>query len=245
VIQLLDAAGEPISTLVNFAIHPEVLSTKSQILSPDLCGPFYERIASNGGGTAIFMNSAQGAMVTADNRIGEGREERYSWEECVRIGNLLADEALRIIADAPMQQDPELYCAATRITFPIESGIIDLVKGSPVMADMLEPGDKVSCQFNVLNLGNAQIITIPGEALPNIGSYFKRKMHGEHNLVFGLTNDAFGYILVKEDYFAFDVYNYVSRTSLGENTGGILVEEGMKFIETCARPAKLETAAAQ
>ncbi len=245
VIQVLDADGEPMSTLVNFAIHPEILSTDSKILSPDLCGPFYERIAANGGGTAIFMNSAQGAMVTADNRIEGSREERYTWEECERIGNLLADEALRIIADAPVQEDPRLYCASTRITFPIESGILDLVKNSPVMIDMLEPGDKVSCQFNVVNLGNAQIITIPGEALPNIGSYFKRKMHGDHNLVFGLTNDAFGYILVKEDYYAYDVYNYVSRTSLGEKTGDILVEEGMKFIDSCDRPAKLETTSAQ
>lgn len=244
VIQVLDADGEPISTLVNFAIHPEILSTDSKILSPDLCGPFYERVAANGGGTAIFMNSAQGAMVTADNRIEGSREERYTWEECERIGNLLADEALRIIADAPVQEDPDLYCASTRITFPIESGIIDLVKNSPVMIDMLEPGDKVSCQFNVVNLGNAQIITIPGEALPNIGSYFKRNMHGDHNLVFGLTNDAFGYILVKEDYFAYDVYNYVSRTSLGEKTGDILVEEGTKFIDSCDRPTRLAPAAA-
>jgi len=245
VIQVLDASGDPISTLVNFAVHPEVLSTRSRILSPDLCGPFYDRITENGGGTAIFMNSAQGGMVTADNRIEGTDRERYTWEECQRIGNLLADEALRIVADAPVQDDPELYCAATRITFPITTGIIDLVTGSPVMEDMLEPGDKVSCQFNVVNLGNAQIITVPGEALPNIGSYFKREMFGDHNMVFGLTNDAFGYILVKEDYFAFDVYNYVSRTSLGEMTGEILVDEGMKFIESCERPAKLETAGAE
>jgi hypothetical protein len=245
VIQVLDADGKPVSTLVNFAIHPEVLSTRSKILSPDLCGPFYERIEANGGGTAIFMNSAQGAMVTADNRIDGGSDERYAWDECERIGNLLADEALRIIADALVQEDPDLYCASTRITFPIETGILDLVKGSPVMESMLEPGDNVSCQFNVVNLANAQIITIPGEALPNIGSYFKRKMFGDHNMVFGLTNDAFGYILVKEDYVAFDVYNYVSRTSLGERTGEILVDEGMKFIESCERPARLEAAAAR
>ena len=45
---------------------------------------------------------------------------------------------------------------------------------------------------NVVNLGDAQILTIPGEALPNIGFYLKRKMHGGQNLLFGFTNDAFG-----------------------------------------------------
>jgi hypothetical protein len=62
-----------------------------------------------------------------------------------------------------------------------------------------------------VNLGNAQILTIPGEALPNIGYYLKRKMQGEHNLLFGLTNDAFGYILTREDYDSFKRYRYISK----------------------------------
>ena len=100
VIQALDASGKPIITLVNYAIHPEVLGSDAGICSPDLVGPLYERLAEKGGGTGIFMNSAQGGMVTADNRQPGGKEAR-SWEECQRIGRLLADEALRIVSDAP------------------------------------------------------------------------------------------------------------------------------------------------
>ena len=55
-------------------------------------------------------------------------------------------------------------------------------------------------RINLVNLGTAQILTIPGEALPNINFYLKRKMHGTQNLLFGLTNDAFGYILTKVDF---------------------------------------------
>ena len=69
VIQALDASGKPIATLVNYAIHPEVIGSGAGILSPDLVGPLYERLAEKGGGTGIFMNSAQGGMVTADNRL--------------------------------------------------------------------------------------------------------------------------------------------------------------------------------
>jgi hypothetical protein len=98
----------------------------------------------------------------------------------------------------------------------------------------------VSTQVNVVNLGNSQILTIPGEALPNIGFYLKRKMKGENNLLFGLTNDAFGYILTKEDFLSFKRYEYVSRTSLGEKTGEILVSESLKFVESLPAPAKLE-----
>jgi len=75
--------------------------------------------------------------------------------------------------------------------------------------------------------------------LPNIGYYLKRKMRGEHNLLFGLTNDAFGYILTKEDYDSFKRYAYVTRTSLGERTGEILVNEALKFISECPPPERL------
>ena len=94
----------------------------------------------------------------------------------------------------------------------------------------------VTTQMNLVNLGDAQILTIPGEALPNIGYYLKRKMRGKHNLLFGLTNDAFGYILTKEDFDSFKRYAYVSRTSLGERTGEVLVNEALKLVNECPQP---------
>jgi len=56
-------------------------------------------------------------------------------------------------------------------------------------------------------------------------------MKTKQPFLFGLTNDAFGYIMVKEDFNSFERYNYISRTSLGEFTGDILVEEALKIIE--------------
>jgi hypothetical protein len=237
VIQALDASGKPIATLVNYAIHPEVLGSDAGICSPDLVGPLYERLAEKGGGTGIFMNSAQGGMVTADNRQPGNREAR-TWEECQRIGRLLADEALRIVSDAPEQASPKLYCAARSLTLPVDAplmrALLKTLPGSP-------GGDatSITTQLNLINLGNAQILTIPGEALPNIGYYLKRKMHGENNLLFGLTNDAFGYILTKEDYDSFKRYAYVSRTSLGERTGDILVTEALKLVGESPHPEPL------
>ena len=100
------------------------------------------------------------------------------------------------------------------------------------------PDGKLTTQMNLLNLGNVQILTIPGEALPNIGYYLKRKMRGKHNLLFGLTNDAFGYILTKEDFDSFKRYAYVTRTSLGERTGQILVDEALEFINEYPAPTE-------
>lgn len=239
VIQAVGADGKPFATLVNYAVHPEVIGAGQGICSPDLVGPLYDRLQEKGGGVGIFMNSAQGGMVTADNRLPGGKEAR-DWAECVRIGSLLADEALRIVANAPEQKSPQLLCEARTLTFPVDSPQLRAVMASSPLGLGSKDAAKVSTQFNLVNIGNAQILTIPGEALPNIGFYLKRNMRGEHNLLFGLCNDAFGYILTRVDWSSFKTYDYVSRTCLGEKTGEILIEESLKFIHETPAPLKLK-----
>src|SRR5262249_15437248 len=102
VIQAVSPQGKPIATLVNYAIHPEVLGNSVGICSPDLVGPLCERIESQAGGFALFMNGAQGGLGTADNpNLDPARDpqraywkDSRTWEECLRIGHLMADEAL-------------------------------------------------------------------------------------------------------------------------------------------------------
>lgn len=242
VIQAFGTQGKnkdkPIVTLVNYAIHPEVIGSDQGILSPDLIGPLYDRIEEKTGGMAVFMNGAQGGMVTADNRSADGKEAR-DWEECQRIGTLLADEALRIIADAPPQENPTIFCTHKKVTFPIASEMMRYILNNSPLHMGNSDDTEVTTTLNLLNIGTAQIVTIPGEALPNIGYYLKRNMPTEHSFLFGLTNDAFGYILTKEDFNSFKRYDYVSRTSLGEMTGEILVSELLDLIGNSPKPQKL------
>jgi hypothetical protein len=107
-----------------------------------------------------------------------------------------------------------------------------VLEHSPVAARAGKVDDftSVSTRLNFLNIGQAQVLTIPGEALPNIGYYLKRKMKTGQPFLFGLTNDAFGYILTKVDFGSFERYEYISRTSPGEMTGEIFIEEAVKFI---------------
>jgi hypothetical protein len=244
VLQAVDPDGKPIVTLVNFAVHPEVLGNEVGILSPDLVGPFAERIASKGGGVALFMNGAQGGMVTADNRLldqpsdpvrGYWRDSR-TWEECVRIGQLMADEALRIIQDAPRQSAPALYCTSSAVRLPVDSDVLwGVIQQSPLQYPC-NADRTVTVRIQLVNIGNTQVLTIPGEALPNIGFFLKRKMKGEHAMLFGLTNEALGYILTQVDFQSFPRYDYVSRTSLGEMTGEILLKHWLELIERSPAP---------
>ena len=239
VMQTVGADGTVIGTLVNYAIHPEVLGSDVGIISPDCIGPMYDQIEQKLGGVAVFMNSAQGGMVTADNRDlsqpGDIRNAVWpdlrSWTECLRIGHLMADEAERIIGKADAQKEPAVANLARRIEFPVESAMMRAIVAASPLKYPYTDDFRISVQVNLLTIGKAQVLTIPGEALPNIGFYLKRKMKGEHNFLFGLTNDAFGYILTKVDYESFDRYSYVSRTSLGEMTGELLMENALQMIE--------------
>ena len=230
VMQAVGRDGKPFATLVNYAIHPEVLGSSQGILSPDMVGPLYDRIAASGGGTGIFMNGAQGGMVTADVRGPDGKDVQ-TWDECRRIGHLLADEALRIVGGSVARKEPKILCTWRDVVLPVDSPmLLAIMKASPLR--LAKQGEKsITTRVNLVHVGDAQILTIPGEALPNIGYYLKRKMTGRHNFLFGLTNDALGYILTKEDWNSFERYDYVTRTSLGESTAEILIRESLRLVE--------------
>ncbi len=242
VLQVRGLNGQPIATMVNYAIHPEVMGSKQGIMSPDLCGPLYDQVEKAAGGIALFMNSAQGGMVTADNRnlnTPRDSERAYwyddrGWGECERIGRLLAGEALRVIGPAAWQKNPKLRAYWKDVRFPVESEAMwQVVTLSPLKYPH-GSDHSITTRVNLLNIGTAQMLTIPGEALPNIGFYVKRKMKGEQNFLLGLTNDAFGYILTKVDFRSFPAYDYVSRTSLGEMTGEIYIDNALDLIKTAA-----------
>jgi len=245
VLQAQSRTGETIFTLVNYAIHPEVLGNRRGIVSPDLVGPMCDKLEADLGGMGLLMNGALGGMVTADNRIldqprdplkGYWSDER-SWEECIRIGQLMASEAQRLISDATVQTDPKLVCLSKPVGFPVDSDLLwQVFLHSPLNYNSDRGERVVTVPINLVNLGDCQMVTIPGEALPNIGFYLKRNMKGNHQLLFGLTNDAFGYILTKVDFHSFPRYDYVSRTSLGEMTGEILIENILELVEQSPEP---------
>jgi hypothetical protein len=238
VLQARTVAGKPIGTMVNYAIHPEVLGSDVGILSPDMAGPLCDVLERDAGGVALFMNGAQGGMITADNRdLSRPKDPLRAywhddrvWAECERIGGLLAAESLRIVAGAAWVQGAPLRVRSSVARFPVESDDMwQVVQHSPLRYP--HGADRtISTRIHCVELGNAQMLTIPGEALPNIGFFLKRKMRGQHNFLLGLTNDAFGYILTQVDYNSFPAYRYISRVSLGEMTGEIYLREALGLI---------------
>ena len=173
---------------------------------------------------------------------GEWKDSR-TWDECLRIGHLMADEAERIVKDAPVQENPQLVCDSMNVEFPIENPLMwAITVGSPLKYPHNDANHSVTCRLNLINLGNAQIVTIPGRGVAEHRLLSQAEnAAASNNLLFGLTNDAFGYILTKVDFHSFPRYDYVSRTSLGEMTGEILIDNSSSWSTRTVAPEHLAT----
>ena len=148
----------------------------------------------------------------------------------------MAAEATEILQEAPVQKNANLAAQHRHVKLPVESDMMwAVVEHSPL--NYPHGKDRtVTTQISLITLGNAQLITIPGEAMPNIGYYLTRKMKGDHNLLLGLTHDAFGYILTEVDFNSFKRYDYVAATSLGEQTGEILSDGWLVLSDASDQP---------
>ena len=84
---------------------------------------------------------------------------------------------MRIVDKAPILKNPTIYCTARKLEFPIDSEIMRyILQKSPLKYEVTKE-NFVTTQLNLLNIGPAQILTVPGEALPNVGYYVKRNMN--------------------------------------------------------------------
>ncbi|MCC6142640.1 MAG: hypothetical protein IT368_02425, partial [Candidatus Hydrogenedentes bacterium] len=190
-----------------------------------LCREIDDRL----GGTTLFINGAQGGMVTADIRHPDGEHE--TWDECERIGRTLAGEVLRILAAAQVQADPALHCAWQVLRFPVKAPMAALFQMADTAVRMeLDGEDCLAVPQHLVQIGSARLLTVPGEALPNIGCFLKRKLDSPFPFLLGLANDALGYMLSRADYDSFPVYEYISATCLGEETGEILMDRSLELI---------------
>jgi len=58
----------------------------------------------------------------------------------------------------------------------------------------------ITSEVDVIKIGKAQMITLPGEALPSIGHRLKEAMTGKYNFVIGMGNDELGYIIPQDEW---------------------------------------------
>ena len=211
--------GKCIATLVNFACHPEVLNTRH--ITADFPHWLYETVEGAVGGVCLYLNGAQGGMITADYDKSTAPKGQ-NWMAAETLGDRLGQHVVRILHDATPVAQTSITAQQRVFTVPLENRMFQtLIKLKVFQGDTLKNG-AVETEVNRFTIGPAEFLTIPGEALPNVGFYLKRHITGRPKFLLGLTGDFLGYILTPEDY-GLKLYEYETSVSVGSEMEPLMV----------------------
>ncbi len=190
VIQAIGEDDKPLTTIVNFACHVEGLEAGERELSADFPGYMCEQIKKDGGGQPVFLNGAVGGMVTGDSRARTHEEARLT-------GLGLAGIVRELVKSA---QPPATFA------FAVERRPVEIPVTNPKFKPLYETmktklyRGRVRTEMMYIRLGEAQIITLPGELLPEVSFEILERMTGFPRILVGLANDEIGYIIPAEDF---------------------------------------------
>jgi hypothetical protein len=215
----------PLATWLIYPCHPEVLGEHNPHITADYPHALRRAVEAETGAPCLFMPGAMGGMMTPD-------VEDHSFEEAEEIGRALAQaalEALELAAAAPVDG---LELARHEYTIPLTNPLFQMAMGAGLLPSLVDGAGEITTQANLLKLGPAWLLGVPGELLPKLGLAFKaamRRAGAGIAAITGLTNDELGYILPPEDF----VYpenpfapgsHYEETMSIGPEAGSRLQE---------------------
>ncbi|MFX0040459.1 MAG: neutral/alkaline non-lysosomal ceramidase N-terminal domain-containing protein [Promethearchaeota archaeon] len=236
VMKVQDRRGQTIATMINYAGHPEVLWSDNLEITSDYVGYLCNKIEEELGGVAIFFNGALGGMITPD-------VEEHTFEKAKEIGYELAYATIKALKSRK-SYSWGVFFPSWKKTFNIEKVVFEvplenqvfyyvmsmgmLQRGSPWYKPEVGIMGSIMTEVNVITIGKAQMITMPGEVLPSIGYRLREAMTGKYKFQIGLGNDELGYIIPADEW---DISQYEESMSVGVQTGIMMEEILMDMLE--------------
>lgn len=193
VIQAVGQDGKPIVTLAHFACHPEGIDKddkKPLEVSADYPGYLTKALKESTGGAAVFLNGAVGGMVSGDTKA-------RTHEESAGQGARLAKEVERILEFA-VPTAKKISLDRQRIEVPVTNPRMILFEKMSGRRTSYR-GRIVSEMFHI-RLGDAEMLSVPGELLPEVSFEILAQMRGYPRMIVGLANDQLGYIIPPYDF---------------------------------------------
>ncbi|MBI3736570.1 hypothetical protein HY256_08675 [Candidatus Sumerlaeota bacterium] len=218
VMQLIGEDGTPIATLVNFACHTESQALGVAQMTADFPGYMCDQLKADGLGQPIFLNGALGGMVSGDNR------ER-THESSQKMGLQLAGIVRDLVKTAQPPAKFEFSADQKRVELPMTNE-----KFKPLYSLGLRKlhDGRVVTDMMYFRIGEAQIVTLPGELLPEMSYEILEKMEGFPRILVGLANDEIGYMIPPYDFRA----DYYEETmSQGPATALIIRDTALRMIQ--------------
>jgi len=244
VMQFVTAGGADkdrvIATLVNWNTHPESMEDENTILTSDFPGTVRDELEKRYGGTAIYVSGDLGAVeIVGDNDRGsrtvfDGKEfpivkgnktASISFARTEAIGREVAKAAIEAIANSEWSADSSVSIKKRELRLPMDNRGYQFLLAKGILAHLpgfdVAGGPQVLSTIYSVRLGDAQIITVPGELFPEI--YYGAAKHGrddcpkaatgrppeppvrdfmraKYKFVLGLSPDELGYLVPGYDF---------------------------------------------
>lgn len=190
VIKVTNLDDTPLAVIFNYAVHPTVLKSQNRLFSADFVGYTRDHLRALLGATVqpIYFNGAQGDIIP----VIFNEEDRF--DACEQLGQSLAETIKNVWNETETNDSLDIKTANAAYTFKPQA--------NPFGFSL--PIDSYKSEMNLIVLNHLHaFVTIPGELscvydqrLKDIGNELGYK----GTSIFGLTNDAHGYIILPESW---------------------------------------------
>ena len=236
------AKDKTLATLINWNTHPESMESKNTVLTSDFCHSIREEIEKRYGGTAVYINGAIGAAEiigdthrkNTDRASFDGKtfdlpaifgKSDLMFERTMAIGRDVAKAAIAALDKGEWSKTNALTMKQADLQLPMDNPAYLMASKIGVLDTMDVPADggtpQIKTTIYALQLGDAQIVTTPGELFPEVFygvAQYKRSdcpaadtgappepairaaMTAKYRFMFGLCPDEFGYIVPRYDW---------------------------------------------
>lgn len=197
-IQVVNVEEKPITTLVFYTSHPEVLWNKNTLITADYPNYLYQYIEENNGGTGLLVTGPIGGLITPN-------VESHNFDNAKLFGEAIAELSLSSIQNTSIIWETSVSTEIRNILVPLTNPIFRFASCINVLDRPLYYfGSCLISAVSVIEIGErgnlAQIITVPGEDFPENWFEIKDKLHGKHKIHIGLCMDELGYIVPIEEF---------------------------------------------
>ena len=248
VMQFVGSEGrsrdKAIATVINWNTHPESMESKNTVITSDFPNAVRESVEKRYGGTAIYISGAIGAVeIIGDSNTkptdrtrfdgkefplkGENNRPEYTFERTEAIGRDVARAVFDAVDRGEWSAVDRIDLKKARMSAPMDNqGYMFLAsKGVLDTMPVAREGERTEVESTVyaITLGDAQVITVPGELFPEVFYGVEKnrrrdcaeadtgraaepsvrdRMTKKYKFVFGLCSDEFGYIVPGYDFLA-------------------------------------------
>ena len=231
-----------VATVINWNTHPESMESKNTVITSDFPHAVRESVEKKYGGTAIYISGDIGAVEIigdsntkpTDRTRFDGKEfplneksnrPEYTIERTEAIGRDVARAVFDALDRGEWSAVASVDLKRARLTAPMDNQGYLFLASKGVLDTMPVPREgersEVDATVYAITLGDAQIITVPGELFPEVFYGVEKnrrrdcpeadtgraaepsvrdRMTKKYKFVFGLCSDEFGYIVPGYDF---------------------------------------------